>query len=356
MRILELVPSLASGGGERFVIELSNEMATRKKIEVLLGQINAPTSVDALKETVSEMVHHVSFGKGPGLSFKVMLSLYFFIKKNKIDIVHSNLNATNYILLSALLCRRVKFFVTIHSEAQREAGGVLSSLIRKTLFNLNLSCPVTISKESNVSFINYYKRTAPIIFNGCSPYQDKGLENPFKNFCGLVFLHIARTHQVKNQEMLYRCFQRMIDEGQNVYLIHIGRFCNDEISNKLRKYKSDRIRIMGELRNIRDYLKYADAFCLSSFVEGMPMTIIEAFSVSCPVISTPVGGCKYMIDNTINGILSDDITEDSYYKALKRFVLMSDDERKFMRNNAKKSFEKYSIKNVADNYLKLFKR
>ena len=49
---------------------------------------------------------------------------------------------------------------------------------------------------------------------------------------------------------------------------------------------------------VRDYMIAADAMCLSSKMEGMPMTIIEAFSVGLPALCTPVGGCSSKLSAT----------------------------------------------------------
>ncbi len=46
-----------------------------------------------------------------------------------------------------------------------------------------------------------------------------------------------------------------------------------------------------------------DVFILPSYNEGLPISILEAMSYSCPVISTPVGGIPEIIKSNENGIL-----------------------------------------------------
>ncbi len=91
------------------------------------------------------------------------ISNFFFrltklIKRLNPDVVHTHLGAILYNILSPFLFRNIKFFHTIHNEAKKEAetGGKISALARKVLFRLGLTIPITISKESQNSFIKYY--------------------------------------------------------------------------------------------------------------------------------------------------------------------------------------------------------
>lgn len=46
-----------------------------------------------------------------------------------------------------------------------------------------------------------------------------------------------------------------------------------------------------------------DALILPSYIEGLPISILEAMSYRKPVISTPIGGIPSMIDDGVNGFL-----------------------------------------------------
>jgi glycosyltransferase involved in cell wall biosynthesis len=51
------------------------------------------------------------------------------------------------------------------------------------------------------------------------------------------------------------------------------------------------------------YVSLADLFLLPSYIEGMPIAILEAMQAGKPVIATPVGGIPDTIDNGISGLL-----------------------------------------------------
>ncbi|HMK33772.1 MAG TPA: glycosyltransferase family 4 protein [Desulfomonilaceae bacterium] len=65
------------------------------------------------------------------------------------------------------------------------------------------------------------------------------------------------------------------------------------------------IRLTGEVarEHIPQYIGIADVFLLPSFIEGLPISIIEAMQQGKPVISTPVGGIPDMIQERVSGLL-----------------------------------------------------
>jgi glycosyltransferase involved in cell wall biosynthesis len=351
MRLLEIIPSLQSAGAERLVVELSNELCRREGVNVTILQLYPFNENDILKPLVDKKIPIYSLNKPRGLSFLCFFKLFVFVKKGKYDVVHTHTSATSYLLLSSVIYRHPVYCSTIHSEAKREAGDFVSSIVKKILYKLKLCRPVTISEKSNLSFRNYYHMDAPIIYNGIKPFKSKIDFSLNESYNVLRLVHIARTHPIKNQPMLYRCINRLVQDGFIVKLYHYGRFYQKEVNDELYSLKTDNIIIAGETKDPQEVLLDADALCLSSKMEGMPMTIIEAFSVGCPVISTPVGGCVNMIEDGVNGILSQSISEDDYYEALKRFAKMTTDERTLMRRNALQSFDKYNISKTADKYL-----
>lgn len=65
-------------------------------------------------------------------------------------------------------------------------------------------------------------------------------------------------------------------------------------------------------------LNWADVYILPSFNEGLPISILEAMSYGCPIISTPVGGIPEVVSS--NGILVTPGNEEEIYAAMKRYV------------------------------------
>lgn len=65
-------------------------------------------------------------------------------------------------------------------------------------------------------------------------------------------------------------------------------------------------------------LDWADIFILPSFNEGLPISILEAMSYGCPIISTKVGGIPEVV--TDNGILVEPGNAEDIWKAMARYI------------------------------------
>ena len=197
---------------------------------------------------------------------------------------------------------------------------------------------------------------APIVYNGVSNYAGNGIAPLRDNEDQFLFIHPASCQPVKNQELLIKAFTRLVIEYSNSKMIWLGSNASYKtLFDSLISIKPQQFEYLGVVPNVREYLSQADAMCLSSKMEGMPMTIIEAFSVGCPSLCTPVGGIVNMIKNGVNGMLSDDLEVESYYKMLKSFCELTTEQRKQMRDMANLSFAKYSIENSVRGYLEIYK-
>ena len=353
MKVIEIIPHLQSGGGEKFVVDLSNEISD-KGHDCTIATLYDPNADDILREFISNNVGVHSFGKKNGFDISCVFRLFSYIRKNKPDAVHLHLNAIIYVILAAILYRKCNYFATIHSEAKREAGSGFTKWIRKFLFKTKLVKPITISDESEMSFEKFYGYKATTITNGCSTYDrstDTRKYLKYRNDIDFLFVHAGRIHAVKNQEMLVKAFERCISDGYNIRLLIAGRVTDDIIYRKIEGHLSDKIIYLGETSDVRAIMSVADAFCLSSIMEGMPITIIEAMSVGCVPICTPVGGCINMIEDGINGFLSIDTQVESYASKIKKFCDIDKTKLSQIKEQCKSDFAfKYSISKTAENY------
>ena len=354
MRILQVLPTLVNGGAEHFVIELSNELCRQGHSVEVLTLYDVPKD-NMLFNAFNPRIHMISLHKKKGLDLRMFFKLWKYISKSNYDAVHGHVGAIKYLIIASFLCRKVRFVATIHSEAKREAGKSIDKWSRKLMFFFRRCVPVTISEESERSFEKFYGRRGVMIFNGVSNYIKRDRQSLRDNDDQIVFLHPASCQPVKNQALLFDAFNRLLDEGVNVKIVWIGSYlAYPDLFEALKPMMRRNIIYMGEVKNVRDYMIASDAICLSSKMEGMPMTIIESFSVGRPVISTPVGGCVNMIKSGFNGLMSEDLSVESYYKVLKSFVDMSETERRIISDNSLESFNDYTIEKCAKQYLNVY--
>jgi len=68
---------------------------------------------------------------------------------------------------------------------------------------------------------------------------------------------------------------------------------------------TDRFHFPGQVKNVADYLACMDAFMLTSRVEGLPNSLVEAQLAGVPVVSTDVGGARETFVPGLTGRLVD---------------------------------------------------
>ena len=354
MKILQVVPTLGNGGAEHLVFELSNEMCRQGHLVEILTLYDVPKD-NALRKSLDNRITVYSLNKKLGFDLRIFFSLWRFVNKRHYDVVHGHVGAIKYLALVAFMSSKVRFVATIHSEASREAGKSVDKWTRRLMFGMNKCVPITISEESELSFESFYGRKGILISNGVSKYTKQKDVKLRDNETQIVFLHPARCQPVKNQALLLAAFKRLIEDGYDAKLVWVGSNKSYmDLFNSLTPLMNSNVSYLGVVDNVRDYMASSDVVCLSSIMEGMPMTIIEAFSVGRPVLCTPVGGCVNMIKHGKNGMLSEDIGIESYYKVLKKYVESSQEERIRMSANAYASYELYSIESCATQYLKVY--
>lgn len=357
MKILQLAYSLSSGGGERFMVDLSNRLAENPQNEVILLTTNDdrnPKNVHYLGD-VSPKVRFINLHSPSGFALKSFWGVYKTIRREKPDVVHAHCSLL-LLVLPALLIREVKFVHTLHSLA----SVCLEHKWMKGLFRWfyqHRVQPITISNTCQQSYVDlYHSDRAVCIINGREPLVASGNRPVDVDFLEdnvwPVFIHVARCNPLKNQPRLFRAFDRLKADGVKFHLVVLGRGYAEEW---LPRYQNDAcIHIIGERKNVADYMALADFFVLSSDFEGLPLSLLEAMSMGVVPVCTPAGGVVDVIEDGQNGYCSPSFDDEDFYQTIRRAL---DELGKLSRSLIKKDYEdNYSMKVCAKKYYDVYKR
>jgi glycosyltransferase involved in cell wall biosynthesis len=66
---------------------------------------------------------------------------------------------------------------------------------------------------------------------------------------------------------------------------------------------ADRVHLLGYRSDPDALLEEADIFALPSWIEGLPLVVLEAMVHGKPVIATAVGGTPELVDDGVTGVL-----------------------------------------------------
>ncbi len=367
MKILEVVFDLRPGGAERFAVDLSNELSKSHDVTLLAIKDDSvePEQAQFYKFDVSDRVTYKNLGLRKGFIPKSVWRVYKAIKKEKADVAHLHGHGMPMFCIMALflLNRRTKFFQTFHSDINNGYTSFFYRFLIKTLGYGNKMGFVALSETNYRDMIKAYpKIKGACILNGRAPivstahFEEVKTEiSSYKNRSNsLVYIHVARCNPVKNQVMLVEAFSKFVEAGHDADLIIIGDGFDSELGESIKSKAGDRIHFIGTRKNVGDYLMNADAFCLSSKYEGMPITILEACLAGIPIVSTPVCGAVDVVENKKNGILSESLSLDDYLVALEySYSHMQNLKKEAM---GKKDGNPYTIATCAEKYLEFFGR
>ena len=360
MKILHIHPSLKSGGIEAMICALANEMANHGH-NVTVCSIYEPSEKDQFWHKLSPSVKKCSLGKHKGENPIVTLyKIWRFLGKNQFDAIHMH-GFFFYYLPTIFTKRKHNLFYTVHNDAYQENVLYDAYIVRlkKYAFSQGLIHAITISEQSKASFEELYHCSNRMIVNGTT-------RPVIKDYCDIinqqhfssstkVFLNPARITKQKNQIVLVNVFKRLIDEGYDIALLIAGDMQDKAIYSELTPFFSNRIIYLGTQNDIPNILAHVDALVLPSLWEGLPVSLLEALSVGCIPICSPVGGVINVVKDNFNGILSSDSSELGFYEALMRYLNTGESELKCMKHNCIESFNKYDIKNTAREYIDYYR-
>lgn len=358
MRILQMISSLASGGAEKFVVNLSNQLLEMGH-EIIVCTMNDNPSTNFNKQFLDRRIEYHSLKiRGKSMGHILRLSWNYIDKCNP-DVIHCHLAVLQYIV-PVCIKRHIKVFHTIHSLTQyASGGGGWRAKLFKVLYQTNMVTPVTISEVCHKSFFEYYHLNNDYVIENGVPMIKKTYSFDYaRNKVGTlkankttpVFIHVARFHEAKNQNMLIDVFNKLAKNGLDFTLLVIGRGFDAGEGKKIKDSACSNIHFLGEKTNVGDYLFCSDYFCLTSIYEGLPISLLEAMSCGVIPICTPVGGMLNVIQDGKNGFLSPEITIDSYLSTVIRAI----ENRSLLESIIKSYKDKYSMELCAEKYMELY--
>lgn len=225
--------------------------------------------------------------------------------KNKIsefdpDVVHtSGVRADD---LVARLESRMKFshVMTIRNFAiedyKAKFGNIIGYLLAlkgvKTILKGKIVVFCSYSLKNKYKIYNIKEKNTNVIQNGVNTENFKPLNLEDKvllkkklgfNFKDKIVIYTGSLIQRKNPLTLIQAFQK--NKDPNAILLMLG---DGALSEECKKLSSEKIRILGEVSNVKDYLSIADLFVSPSSSEGLPNSVIEAASMNLPLLLSDI--------------------------------------------------------------------
>ena len=220
--------------------------------------------------------------------------------------------------------KNIKKYAWIHNDVMKFDIGISDKEINNTYNNIDKV--ICVSKDARDNFCKKYdipKNKTEVIYNFIDEDSiiNKSLEFEVKNDV-FTFVNVAKMRDQKRQDRLVNAAVYLKEKGYDFKIQLIGDGPNlEKIKNMVKENNvEDKVEILGLQNNPYPYIKNADFFVLSSYMEGYGIVIKEALLLKKKIITTDVVGPREILENGKYGIIiknSDDAVKYELEKVLK---------------------------------------
>ena len=296
MKIMFVTSTLTSGGSERVISLIANDLAA-KGYDVEIICLQEPIVFYSLHKKVK-----IRFAENEAGKFIVakMRWLRRRVIEEKPDVVIAFMILVYLTTLFSLVGLNVPI---ITSERNDPASFSWWKRALRRVLLPRTTCHVVQTQKIKDYYTEDIKKKTVIIGN---PVTNKVFDVvPVEK--DDVIINVARLFPQKNQKMLIQAFYS-IHEMIPTYKLKI--FGEGPCRPELEKLIGDlrlvgKVFLCGRSEQVLDEMNQSRIFVLSSNHEGLSNAMIEAICIGLPIVSTKVSGTEELIEDGKNGILTD---------------------------------------------------
>lgn len=344
--------TLADGGSERFVATFSGYLAAQEK-EVYVVCWNRGENEYSIDKRVNLIYLPDRKGNFWRKLYRIK-DIKNVIERVKPDFVVPFMEAVIFCSMVALNGKKGKLIYTQRNSPWYKKNLNFFVQLLRHIVVWKADAIMTQTKEQ-ADFFEKYKEKVWIVPN---PVNEVFFDLEKKTYSDRIkkIIMVGRLSEEKNYELALRCIKRLIIQYPELVLEIYGD--GEEKKHLINMIEEldlkEKCRLMGRSSCIEEQIIHADLFLLTSTSEGMPNALMEAMALGIPCISS---NCKTgpsdLIESGITGILFENESLESLYKAID-FMMCNPDQTKNMGTNGRKyMMEHYTLTNTYDCFLKM---
>lgn len=300
MKILHLLQSNRFSGAENVVCQIidmfKNEPDTQMAYCSKDGQIR-----DALEERDIEFCP---------INELTVSEVKRVIKEYSPDVIHAHDMRAAFI--GALACGKTKLVSHIHNNNFDSRGLSVKSILF-LLAGIKSKHIFWVSKGAyeGYFFKKLFKNKSEILYNIVNVDALYERAEKDSNNYDYDIIYLGRLFNLKNPLRMIRLLNNVAKSKPDLKAAVVGTGeLEQDCKNLCTELGiSQNVEFLGYKENPLKILKSSKVMVMSSLTEGTPMSAVESLGLGTPIISTPVGGMCELIENGVNGYLSDDDNE-----------------------------------------------
>ena len=325
MRVLHVLYSTIYTGAEKVAAQI---------IQALSGEVEM-----AYCSLESAEVWEILDGMGIrhyGVSELTPATLGGVIREFRPDVIHAHDMRTSFV--AALCCGRIPLISHIHNNAYDSRGLSVKSVAYLIAgFRAKHIFWVSNSSYEGYLFHSLFAKKSSVLYNIIDVQRIFAMKAEDANSYGYDVIFLGRLTYQKNPQRLMRLCAALKDRKPDLQAAVVGAGELEEETKALCEELglNGSVHFLGFQSNPMKMLADSKVMLLTSRWEGTPMCALEAMALGTPVVSTPSDGMKDLIEDGVEGYLSDDdgiLAEDILR------ILNDPDHRRRLSENAQRKF------------------
>jgi glycosyltransferase involved in cell wall biosynthesis len=356
------------GGAERIVLNICNELESRKEHEVLLITFSADNAYTFLTETIQWKV--VNADVVPSITGKAKIEvdeLQKVIDDFQPDVIHAHL-FKSIMVLSQIDYTKASYFFHFHDNMPQLAkfsfGGIAKKEMWTNLYERRFVLKAFANRQVTAIAISedtmgYVVRVLPrkwwpkLMFNAID-FDHFYAELPRQNNSRLAM--IGSFVQKKNQLLAIQTAQVLKSRGMSIELNLIG---DGPLRSELEEYVqsndlSESVIFHGAIDHPEVILKESTIYLHTAKIEPFGLVLLEAMAAGLPVVCTDGGGNKDLIEEGENGFLVEEFDPELLADKVE-YLLNNPDDRLKMGKTAQDFGRAYDIQHYVKHLVDFYK-
>lgn len=229
------------------------------------------------------------------------------IREQKPDIIHAHDMLASFI--AALCCGSIPLISHIHNNAI-DARGVSVKSIAYLIAAFRAKHIFWVSKSAyeGYCFHKLFANKSSVLYNIVDTAEIFRKKSQDPNAYAFDVIFLGRLSEPKNPQRLMRVCAKAAARKPDIKIAVVGSGELEEETTKLGRELGleNNVCFLGFRSNPIKILSDSKVMLMTSRWEGMPLCVLEAMALGVPVVSTPADGLKELIEDGVQGYLSDD--------------------------------------------------
>lgn len=290
------------GGTERSTTLIANELSKKGfNVKVLSLQNAKKRSFFSLVDTVKHDILIPEI-KGKIQIPKIILLLNQYLRKNKIDILINVDVMLGMYSIPATRFTKTKLIAWEHFNFYQDIWCSYSKHVRALSVKL-CDYYIVLTEKDKKNFYEHLKVKCPLdyIYNPITHIPTHEYDINSK-----IIMSVGNLLEIKGFDMLIDVAHGVLKENEEwQWHIYGEGPKRKELQDKINHLGlQDKVILKGKVNNIEEYYPKAALFVMTSRMEGLPMTLLEAKANKLPIVSFDImTGPSEIVEDGVNGYL-----------------------------------------------------